>query len=591
MAIGKDLWTAGETANIFYHLYGGSMKTKIFCTVLTLLLVASISFARPQAETGAKAGMYGGTLTIAHTGSKGDPASPAQDDTQVGSIANWGGAVWEHLIIGDMAKWGKMGNGEFPFEVSDYIPDKYVKGQMLEGWDVTPQRAELYLKKGIKWYADHVNWMETREVTAEDIAFDINKFWHNPWGKRFNGVLAKDAYAKDKYTVVCEFETFNNQFLYYIGWEDRAAYTPPELEDNDPKVWTNQVGSGPFWIESYTPGVSMVYKKNPVYYDTTVIDGKEYQMPFVDTMIQPIIPDDATRLAAFRTGKIDWYSGPSSNLWDDYEAIGDGVNMDSFNNGNGKVVWMNNKVEPFNNPDVRRALSVGTDRMPIAKLIRSEDLPIRYWPQPPNTPGFVPDNKLPADVAQLWKYDVNKAKQMLAEAGYPNGFKTEMMVRSEALNQDIGAILQEQWRKIGVETTINVQQPAAFDRDVYAVEYKGVAIPDGFDAANPIAVLSSEGLTGEYYNIAGYSNLEYDRVVKELLQEFDLDRQNELIKEASLIIMKDAAYLPLAVKAYRVYWWDWVKNYFGEFSLSDGGKHAMMAYVWLDQERKKALGF
>ncbi|MBN2128296.1 MAG: hypothetical protein JW741_02330, partial [Sedimentisphaerales bacterium] len=282
---------------------------------------------------------------------------------------------------------------------------------------------------------------------------------------------------------------------------------------------------------------------------------------------------------------------PSSNMWDDYDKIGKGVNMDAYSIGNGKAVWINNKVAPFNNARVRQALSVGTDRMPIAQLIRSADLPIRYWPQPPDTPGFIPDSDLPAETAQLWKYDVDKAKQMLAEAGYPNGFKTEMIVRASALNQDIAAILQEQWAKIGIQAEINVLQPAAFDRDAYAVEYKGLAIPDGFDASNPIAVLSSEGLTGAYYNTTGYSNPEFDSVTNELLQEFDLDRQNELIKEASLIIMKDAACIPLAVSAYRVYWWDWVKNYFGEYSLSDGNKTEMMSWIWIDQARKKELGF
>jgi peptide/nickel transport system substrate-binding protein len=569
------------------------MKTKIFILGLALALVSSLCFAGGGEEKpGAESGMYGGTLTLAYNATKNDPASPAQQDAQVGALANWTATAQEHLILGDHEKWGKMGNGEFPFEVSDYIPDRYVRGLLLEGWDVTPERAELYLKKGVYWYAEHVDWMESREMVAEDIAFDINAFWDNKaWGTRFDGVLSKHAYAKDRYTVVCEFETFNNQFLYYIGWEDRANYSPPELEDNNPKIWTNQVGTGPFWIAEYTPGVRMVFKRNPNYHDTCMIDGKEYQKPFVDELIQPIIPDDATILAAFRTGKVDWTCDTKPDLWPDYDNIGKGVNMDNFGIGNGKVVWMNNRVEPFNNIDVRRALSVGTDRMPIAKLIKSDKLPIRYWPQGPGAPAFIPDNELPADVAMLWEYDLNKAKRMLAEAGYPNGFKTEIAVPAYAIQQDIAAVLQEQWAKLGIETTINVQQEAAFSRDAYAVEYKGIALPTGYDAANPIAVLSSEGLTDAYYNTTGYSNPEFDRVTNLLLQEPDPERQIELAKEASLIIMRDATSIPLAHTSWRVYWWDWVENYFGEFSLSDGNKTEMMSWVWINQDKKKELGF
>jgi peptide/nickel transport system substrate-binding protein len=571
------------------------MKRKIFILAMALTFMAAFTFAAGQQGSAAATqdSKYGGTLTIANTGTYSDPGSPAQADAQVGALANWTATVQEHLILGDHEKWGKMGNGEFPFEVSDYIPDKYVRGMLLEGWDVTPERAELYVRKGIMWYADHVDWMETRELVAEDIAFDINAFWDNKaWGTRFDGVLSKHAYAKDRYTVVCEFETFNNQFLYYIGWEDRANYSPPELEKNNPKIWTNHVGTGPYWIKSYTPGVSMIFEKNPIYWDTCVIDGETYKKPFVDQLVVPILPDEATRLSAFRTGKVDWTSGPPATTWEDYDKIGPGVKMDAFNVGNGKTVWLNNKEGYFADRNVRRALHVGTNPSPIAQLLKSEDLPARYWPQSPSNPdAFITDAKLPASTALLFKYDPAKAKQMLADAGYPNGFKVEMLVSYEPPNPDVAAILQEQWAKIGIQTTINIKERAAFDRDAYSVEYEAIAIPDGFDAANPIAVLSSECQTDAYYNTSGYSNPEADRIIVALLQENDPARQFELIKQASLIVLDDAMTIQLTPRAYRTYWWDWVENYFGEFSLSDGNFTELTPWMWINQDRKKALGF
>ena len=58
--------------------------------------------------------------------------------------------------------------------------------------------------------------------------------------------------------------------------------------------------------------------------------------------------------------------------------------MDAFNNGNGKVVWLNSKTGIMTDRDVRRALHVGTDPLPVAKLIKADDLPLRYWPQSPS---------------------------------------------------------------------------------------------------------------------------------------------------------------------------------------------------------------
>jgi ABC-type transport system substrate-binding protein len=306
----------------------------------------------------------------------------------------------------------------------------------------------------------------------------------------------------------------------------------------------------------------------------------------------PILPDDATRLSAFRTGKLDWMHGPAASTWDDYDKIGPGVKSDAFNYGNGKVVWLNNKTGIMTDRDVRRALHVGTDPLPIAKLVKADMLPLRYWPQSPSNPqAYISDDDLAESTAILFDYNPTLAKQMLADAGYPNGFKSEMLVSYEPPNPDVAALLQEQWAKIGVEMTINIKERAAFDRDAYSNEYDSVAIPAGFDAANPIAVLSSEVQTDAYYNTSGYSSPAADKAIIALLQENDPAKQFKLIREASAIVLDDAMCIQLSPGAFRTYWWDWMENYFGEFSLSDGNATELVPFMWINQDRKKTLGF
>jgi len=577
------------------------MKTKIIMLVLALALVSAFSFASPGGgeqpqTTQASAGgpQYGGTLTVIHQRSKGDPPSPAQKDSQVQAIEGWLAAMQEHGILGDYRKFGGMGTGEFMFEFSDYIPWKYTKGHLFESWEVTLDHALIYVRQGVYWAPnkDQQAWMPVRELVAEDVAFDINTFWHASWGTRFNGTLAKDTYAVDKYTVRADFENYNSQFMYYIGDEDRAVYSPPELEDNQPNLWKNQVGTGPFIFKSYTVGSNMTLDKNPNYWDKVTIGGKEYQMPFVDKLVMPIIPDDATIMSAMRTGKVDVVFQPPVGQWDNYESIGKGLNVYTFAPGNGRAIGFNTKVTPFNNVKVRQAIATGTDRMVIAKLLRSDGKPIRFWPQPPTNPDFfVKDSDLPPEVASMYKYDAAKAKQMLADAGYPNGLKTELLVRNDALDQDVAAILKEQWAKIGVDIDIVTMEPSAHAQKMYAVEYKGMIIPSGLDAANPVIVLSSEGKTGAYYNFSGYSNPEFDAMVTKIEQEMDEAKQAPMVREASKKIMTDSPYLPLAQAVSKIYWWDYIKNYYGEYSLDDGTPHSMFPYWWIDQAEKKSLGF
>ncbi len=575
------------------------MKTKIFILMLALVLAAAFCFAGGKKEvttTGAAPGgpQYGGTLTMLHQRSMGDPPSPAQKDSQVQAIEGWLAAIQEHGILGDYRKFGGMGTGEFMFEFSDYIPWKYTKGHLFESWEVTPQKATIHVRRGVYWAPNEEQkaWMPVRELTAEDIAFDINTFWHAKWGTRFNGTLAKDTYAVDKYTVVCEFEKYNSQFMYYIGDEDRAVYSPPELEDNSPNLWKNQVGTGPFMFKAYQVGAYMSLTKNPNYWDKVVIGGKEYQMPFIDELVMPIIPDAATQMSAVRTGKVDIVFQPPVGQFDNYDSIGPNLNSYTFAPGNGTCVGFNTRRAPFDNTKVRQALSIGTDRMVFAKLLRSDSKPLRFHPQPPTNPDFfVKDSELPADVAALYKYDVNKAKKMLAEAGFPNGFKTELLCQSIALHQDIAAIVKEQWAKIGVDVELVVMEPSAHAQKMYAVEYKGGIIPSGLDAANPIIVLTSEGKTDAYYNFAGWSNPEFDAIVTKIEKEMDESKQAPMVKEASIIMMREAPYLALAQSVSKIYWWKYVKNYYGEYSLSDGTPHEMVPYMWIDQGLKKSLGF
>jgi ABC-type transport system substrate-binding protein len=337
----------------------------------------------------------------------------------------------------------------------------------------------------------------------------------------------------------------------------------------------------------------MTCVKNPNYWDKVTIDGKEYQMPFVDKLVMPIIPDDATIMSAVRTGKVDVVFQPAVGQWDNYESILDkGLNEYTFAPGNGQSVGFNTKRAPFDNVKVRQAISTGTDRMVIAKLLRSDGKPIRFHPQPPTNPDFfVKDSELPAEVASMYKYDAAKAKQMLADAGFPNGFKTELLVRNIALDQDVAAILKEQWLKIGVDADIVTMEPSAHAQKMYAVEYNGMIVPSGLDAANPAIVLYSEGYTGAYYNFSGYSSAEFDAIVDKIQAEMDEAKQAPLVKEASKVMMRDAPYLPLAQSVNKIYWWDYVKNYYGEYSLDDGTPHSMFPYWWIDQAQKKSLGF
>ena len=75
----------------------------------------------------------------------------------------------------------------------------------------------------------------------------------------------------------------------------------------DADAWDSAVGTGPFILSKYVEGAYVMYDRNPDYWLTTTIDGKEYELPFIDTVIYPIIPDESTQIAALRTAQLDWW--------------------------------------------------------------------------------------------------------------------------------------------------------------------------------------------------------------------------------------------------------------------------------------------
>ena len=539
-----------------------------------------------EEETGLP--QYGGTLTVAHQWVTDDPPSPAQNDSQIIAIW-WLEPIQEHLLIGDLRTYGSMGTGEFMFHFNGFIPPGYKKGQLVESWEINYDEAVLHVRPGIMWQPGNTGIMEARELTAYDIAADINAFWEAPWGGRFDGLLER-VYASDKYTVVCEFESFSNQFMYYIGTEDRSVYSPPELEAADASMWENQVGTGPFMFEEYVEGSQMIYARNPNYWDTVTLNGKEYELPFVDKLVYPIIPDEATRAAAMKTGQFDYYVNVPTQHWSLLDDTPDLLSVSRIG-GNGMVIGLNSTQPPFDNVSVRQAVMIGTNMKLFSYLYQAEDQPIHWFPVAPGNPGiYMPLEELPTDLQLLYDYDPELAKQMLADAGYPDGFTTSIYSESVPVSLDIAALIVDQWKDIGVEIEIVVNDSAAHTDHKYEVTYEG-GIVQSLEVANPIISLTSQGMTDGYINFSGWSNSSFDALMEPLVLELDIDEQNRLSREASKIMLKGAAYIPLTSVVGRGYWWPWLKNFSGEYSLADQGTASIMPYIWIDQVLKKEMGY
>ncbi|GAH72185.1 unnamed protein product, partial [marine sediment metagenome] len=259
---------------------------------------------------------YGGTLTVLTTVSATDPASADVADGVWASTV-WLGTIMDRPVLGDYEKYGPRGTNEYPFTQIAYQPEEYMRGNLIESWEVSLDKITWHIRPGVYYQGRDV--MESREYTAYDCEYYLKYYKASPPGKLVNTYIG-NIYATDRYTCVLEFTKYNLTWIFYLGYEDRASHVPHEVYELDASKWENQVGTGPWMFEEYIPGSYMSYLKNPIWWDTTTIDGVVYDdIPFIDRMVWPIIPDVSTQVAALRTGTVDYFWNLPSPYWESLE--------------------------------------------------------------------------------------------------------------------------------------------------------------------------------------------------------------------------------------------------------------------------------
>ncbi|GAI46529.1 unnamed protein product, partial [marine sediment metagenome] len=250
----------------------------------------------------------------------------------------------------------------------------------------------------------------------------------------------------DKYTVVIESKFFNAEWWQQLSGLS-GEHIPPEVVEAGPNDWDNLVGTGPFMIKEHKPGVCMTYVRNPNYWDTTTINGIEYEIPFIDELVHPFIADISTLTAAIRTATLDVY-------W--YVTNLDAANLRqttpellSAPGGGGWVstIILRTDRSPLDDINVRRALMIGTNLEAVHKATLRVGPPFYSWPVQEGIPGHVPLEELPPDIRELFEYNPKKARQMLADAGYPDGFTLELLQKAsfDLPMDEIGQVVASMW--------------------------------------------------------------------------------------------------------------------------------------------------
>jgi peptide/nickel transport system substrate-binding protein len=304
--------------------------------------------------------------------------------------------------------------------------------------------------------------------------------------------------------------------------------------------------------------------------------------------------DLSTKIAALRTGKLDLCNQVPMSYRDTLAKTSPELLSREFFGGHADYIGMNfeggmTAVEPFTDRRVRKALSAAIDRQAIIDEIFLEGFEL-VWPVGPYAEGVFSEPKdLPGDLPEFFDYKPEYAKQLLADAGYPNGFSTELIVAAPIpRREDTLSMVLAYWADIGVDCELKVIEPGAATALSVTKDYPQMFMY-GAGSGAPMFIENWANPTANN-NVANYIDPSLWEKFKEA-QSMTKAEQTPLMKEVTTMFLEAMPYINLPEPAIRLYWWPWLKNFYGEIDAGYFSDAIVGSRVWLDPGMKKTMGY
>jgi peptide/nickel transport system substrate-binding protein len=507
--------------------------------------------------------------------------------------------------MGDWSK-GLAGSGETDWQNGYLGSISLETGCLAESWEMPDATTIIYhLRHGVHYYVQPGNaasaLVNGREMTADDVVWSQKREWTSPASFPYTQYPADQRpisfTATDKYTVEIKVPAISQGPMLFMTGDQLHIYPPePVAKYGSYDDWHNQVGTGPFWLQDYVAGSSLTYIRNPNYFMFDPIHP-ENRLPYVDVCKQLIIVDKATSLSALRTGKIDASVGGSLLLtWEDKEQLlKNSPQLKSYQiAGTDNQIWgrCDKQNLPFKDVRVRQALTLAIDQQTIAKDFYSGSADLLGHPFPPYKAWkelYTPLDQMPPAVQELFTHNAAKAKQLLAEAGYPEGFTCQIICGSTE-DADFLSMIKQQLAAVNVNLEIKLMENAVYRSVVRARSYDQMLYGGSPTAAFPWKMRSTDPLSLD--NKAYYQNKVTDDAFAAAAPFVAKDdaKWHKIVKDTTPFILEQCVGIWLPVPWGFKMWWPWLQNYHGEGAIGYDNQMVVAWYVWIDQSMKTSMG-
>ena len=571
------------------------MKRKFNTILIASFIILTCLISTFAWSASAKPPQYGGTFTYLDMAPTINPISWDNADW-VWKHAYDTGFYAEHLLMGDLNK-GPRGSKQYDFKTLSWIPPNVTRGELLHKWEVkkNPLQLIFYLRKEIFWQKKP-GVMERRELVAEDIVYNVNRLKNSPRAMPYWLDFVENMETPDKYTVIVNMKYWNSDWYNSIGWGPYDAIQAPEQEKapGGPKKWENATGTGPYMLTEYKEGHSQIYSKNQDYWDSETIGGKKYPLPFTDKVVMMLIKDEATRNASLMTGKIDLMMEIQSKHVAGMKKTNPHLKWSRYLYPYNVSMAMRMDQKPFNDIRVRRAMNLAINKKEIIDSFFQGEAVMHTYPFPPTFKEvYTPLEKLSPSARELYSYNPEKAKKLLAEAGYPKGFtfKAEVPAGMQTL-QDLAALVGGYLAKIGVTLELETMDyPSYMSKMTKKTHSAGYFLI--ITHSPPFAAIRNNFVTGQPWNPHMMSDPYLDKTFAETEKNLNLTEKQgfDVMKKLAAYALEQAPAVILPTRYQYTAWWPWVQNYEGELKVGAHRAAPIISRIWIDQEMKKKMGY